>query len=269
MVTHTNLMIYSPLNFEFRFFSSLMEIAATFDCLISIRQKYKWLISNISFWLVVSSSIVFSFGYHVYTFFQFSVGIRYTNTTVNGSVTQSSYYYQKQSSFRFSQVSLNLLTAEALIRDVVFLVILIILNFFILLELKRVTKRRIEMSTSTHESAHSVTGTRPPRDKNVQLAMSAERKKAFMIVATGLSFLLGHSLLAAFQIATSLFNVSFMTEQSWMCIFNLGNELILISYGISFFLYYAFNTQFRKYVKQDIGILLFPIIKLKQIIFGR
>lgn len=213
--------------------------------------------------------MMFSFGYHVFVFFQFDIGIRYTNVTINGVIQRTSYYYQRQSTFRFSQVSLNLLTAEALIRDVLFLVVLIILNILILLELRKVTKRRIEMSTSTHESHHSMTGSRPPRDKNVQLALSAERKKAFMILATGLSYLLGHSLLAAFQIATSLFNVKIMVEQGWLCVFNIANELILISYGVSFFLYYAFNTQFRKYVKQDIGILLFPFIKLKQMIFGR
>lgn len=236
-----------------------MEIAASLDCLISIGRRFKWLLSTVSFYLIVAFSVAFSFLFHIYMFYQNYVATVVTNTTVNGTVYQVVSYRSSPTRFRVSQVGFNLITAETIIRDGVFLSIIILLNLMILFEIRKVTKRRIGMQGSITESLSQQQPT--THSKLVKTAMNAEKNKGLMIVMTGVNYFLGHAVYAIYQIATSVgINPGRQTE--WLCAYRVGLELMMISFCTSFFLYYFFNTQFKKCAKHNIQTLISPFKKL-------
>lgn len=229
--------------------SSLMEIAATFDCLISVWNKYKWMLSGLAFWIVVICSFVVSFAYHSYIILQAYIAPYNQTIQVSENVTKTILKYRYiNTPFYGSQTSINLMLAESLIRDLGFLVIIFLLNFLVLLEIKKVTQRRRAMNKSGS-------------DKTIQTALTAERNKCVMIMVTGVNYFLGHSLYAIYQFAI-LSGAAFRDINSWICVFRIGYDLLMLSYGVSFILYYVFNKQFNRYANDALKMMITPIMNL-------
>lgn len=234
--------------------SALMEIAATLDCLVLINKQFKWLISRIAFYLIVTFSILFSFAFHAYQFYQHYIGRIEYNNTVNGTTYQVVEYYPATTLFETTELSFNLMLTESIVRDVLFPAILLILNGLILLRLKKVTYKRVDMQRSTLDSQQT-------QARMVQTAMNAERKKGKMIIAIGINYILGHMIYAAYQIAESL-GVDPNVETQWLCVFIVGQQIILISFGTSFIIYYLFNSQFNRFANQNIKWVVTPFKKM-------
>lgn len=226
--------------------SSLLEMAATLDCLILFWDKLKWLISKTAFYIITTSILIFSFTFHIYIFWQLS--IEEVRTVDSENKTQITYR-PKYEPFRFSQVSLSLIAAESFIRDVLFLVVLVLINILILVELRRITKRKINLETDLSDSSNT-RGKYTNASRPIQMAMNAETNKARMTVAIGANYFLGHSLYAVYQIATSL-GVNPGEQPSWFCVYRVGLDLILLSYGSSFLINFSFNYRFREIAKEN------------------
>lgn len=184
-----NMYFYFYFQTSIYYVSSLMEIAAAFDCWISIKRKYKMLTSNITFCLIVVFSICFGFAFHVFELRTWVIASGKENVTIGNVTTEITFYYQAPGvGTRLNQVMYGV---DAVLRDVLFLAVIIVLNILIFWELRLVTKRRIsmnEVSTATG-SLH----TSPVSNHQVERAVKAQKSKAIMILFTGFNYLFGKS----------------------------------------------------------------------------
>lgn len=178
--------------------SSLMEIAATIDCWVSIKRKYKLLSSNTTFYSVVAFSIIFAFGFHIFEVFSFAILPREVNVTVGNMTVETTIYYQGNTD---ASQSLQVVFAiDAVIRDFAFLAIIVFFNILIFWELQKVTKRRIGMQ-EVSLTPGSVNNPSSMSTQHVDRAMRAQRSKAIMISLTGVNYLFGKLLFDHFFIS--------------------------------------------------------------------
>lgn len=258
--TRAGLVWYWYLNFygeqSLLYVSSIMEIAATLDCLISVRgatSRFKWLLSQLTFGIVVVVAVVFSFLFNSFIMFQGYIVPNPVNRTIGDSneTHQLTLYRMQYTPFRTSALSLDLLGVQALLRDIAFPAIIITLNLIILIEMKKITQRKMAVMGSSGKSM---------KRNSLTIAMQAEKKKCAMIVATGINYAVGHCMFAAFNTATA--TGAIFSSMSWNCVYMIGYVLLFISYGDSFIFYYIFNSQFRKYAIGNFWLVVKPITSL-------
>jgi hypothetical protein len=204
--------------------STGFEIAATFNCAISIEKRMKWCERRLSFWLWVIFIFIISFGIEMFPVFMFDIeNIEYIdeyNRTVHKYDFSSNYLFSKFDKFGL---------VDSIIKDVILLLILLTLNIYILFNLIQIGRRKKRLNT---------------KSSNVKNSNRAENRKIIMIIVLFLKFLLAH--LPSFLNFT--FSNDIFASKFWLDIQDYGTVFLYFSYSTSFFVYLAFNNIFRSFL---------------------
>jgi hypothetical protein len=198
--------------------------------------KCEFLLTKSAFYVITACLIAFSVALESYMFVSYKIAaIDYPNGQIGNQTTYYTYYYSAWNDFHksdtFKIVDSILQSFIALFRDLVLGIVLIIINILILLEIKQVTQRRIFLTTD------GLTTSPPTTSQSVRVSLQAERRKSFMTIATGINFLLGHSLYAANHLGLVIDSKVYLFDQ-WICFNYIAFWLFKISYTNSFFFYY-------------------------------
>jgi hypothetical protein len=202
--------------------STGFEIAATFNCAISIEKRMKWCQTKLSFWFWIVSVLILSFGIGMFRIFTYSIQKFVYLDEFNKTVYEYFTVYNLMVD-KFGTFSL----AEEIIKVVLFLFILLTLNCYILFKLIQIGKRKKRLNTNS---------------SNVQNSNRAENRKIIMIVVLFLTFLFGH--LPNFLYFA--FNNDQVYTRFWSAFTIYGEIFLYFSYSTSFFVYFAFNNIFRR-----------------------
>jgi hypothetical protein len=202
--------------------SSGFEIAATFSCAISIGKKMKWCEKRLSFWLWTLIILILSFGVEMFPIFVNTIKdfsrIDEFNRTIHSYVLWPTKLFSKSHLFGL---------VESIIKEVLFLLILLTSNGYILFKLIQFGRRKKRLTSNS---------------SNIRNSTRAGKRKIIMIIVLFLTFLLGHlPYFVYFAVNTSAYSNRFWSR------FKFYVEIFLyLSYSTSFFVYFAFNNNFRR-----------------------
>jgi hypothetical protein len=203
-------------------FSGLIEIAATFDCLITIKNQLKCLMTRLAFYVILISMMTFSFLINIFYLWTINIVQVKENTTT---------FYSVESVELNSFYSLSI--TKSVIRDFIVVILLVAMNLVILILMKNLTLNRKNRMSKTQKNS-----------KLINNAIEAEHKKIKMILTISLNYFLGHFL----SIITNL--PGLITNQTFQCdLVNIAWFMISLSSATPIFIYYFFNKTFRKYFK--------------------
>jgi hypothetical protein len=213
--------------------SSGFEIAATFNCSILIEKQLKWCEKRLSFFLWILSILVLSFGVEIIPTFMLNMN-EYTfidqfNRTIHRYNVSYNHFGSKYYLFGLG---------ESIIKEVLFLLILLSLNIYILYKLIQIGRRKKRLTTN---------------NSNNQNSHRAEKRKAMMIIVLFLKFIMGH--LPNFLFFA--FKKYFGSDQFWIGSTTYGLIFLYFSYSTSFFVYFSFNNVFRHLFLKFIPFRLF------------
>jgi hypothetical protein len=213
--------------------SSGFEIAATFNCALSIENKMKWCQTKVSFWLWAFSILVLSFGLEMFPIFTLSIN-------------EHNYINKYNKSIHFFDVSSNRLSsklrqfglADSIIKEIVFLIILLSLNIYILFKIVQIRKRKKRLSTNI---------------SNIQNSNRAENRKITMIIVLFSTYFSGHLPNVIFFV----FSDGYFYTEFWANFINYVTIFLYVSYSTSFFVYFSFNNIFRRLFLKMLPFVLF------------
>jgi hypothetical protein len=210
--------------------SIVFEIAATFDCYISINTKLKCCQTNLFFYLFSFCAVVVYF--LVYLIFPFRFVSKKEMATVNNNTI--THYSNEISSFGETFYKFHLGFLDSLMRDFILFIIVVILNVMVLVSLIKATRRRRTLI---------------PGSNKILLTSSqrAERRKMLMILTTGINYMLGHL----------PFFIHYLLEEFFNKYLNCSFIFIVLFFHLSYVdgivFYFLFNNIFRR-------ILISPFI---------
>jgi hypothetical protein len=168
------------------------------------------------------------------------------------------YYVYAHSDFHNTDAYKITLVTNYIFRDFVLPIVLVVLNVLILIEIKRVTRRRIFLVSD------GLSTSPPTTSQSVRVSLNAERRKLLMMIATGINYFLGHFLYFIFAVSYS-FNLKLYYFFELYCIDFISNILFWISYATPFFLYYFFNIHFRTFANDTFKLVLSFILLLRKV----
>jgi hypothetical protein len=207
--------------------SGLFEIAASFDCAISIENNLKWCRNKLSF--VITTLVIFTFcasflSYHV---FSFSIYLyTYSKIDVNGTKVIHKIY-STGNLLKYRRLANKLENVEKIIRDFGVLIILVIINIFIIFKMVQIRKRKAHLQNT--------------RNVTVIAAEQAENRKIKMIIFLCILYMFGH-------FPNSINYIFFPRSEYYIYIicyicFNL-------SYSTPLLAYYLFNQKFKFFLSK-------------------
>jgi hypothetical protein len=202
--------------------STGFEIAATFSCAISIEKRMKWCQKKLSFWLWIIFILITSFGLEMFPAFTFTIrDFKITdrfNRTIHKYTPYTNYLAFKRGIFGL---------VESYIKEIIFLLILLSLNSYILFKLIQIGRRKKRLTAN---------------NSRVQSSNRAENRKIIMILVLFLYFVLGHMP----NIVYFGVNTSFYANQFWIHFKSCAEIFLYLSYSTSLFVYFGFNNIFRR-----------------------
>jgi hypothetical protein len=215
-----SLVFYLYFSQSFYLASGFFEIAATFNCAVSIENKLKWLQTKLSFYVTTIGLFAFCF---VYQSFFFIFKRIQTKELINNS-TVTIFYFIKDLPFKY-ETEQKFEFSTSIIRDLVCLVFLVILNTFILFKMVQIRKRRHRLQSNSQST-------------NMISSRRAENRKIKMIVSLFIVYTFGH--LPYTFVHLNLLHHSIYNYAIYYC------EIFLaISYSTSFFIYLFFDKKFN------------------------
>jgi hypothetical protein len=210
--------------------SFFLEIAATFDCYITINSKCKCCQTNSFFYSFCVLILCFSF--IIYLTFPLGFVIKHT-IKIDPVLNKTFYFYYRDfNDFGDTQLFENIHFMNSIVKDGIFLVILVTLNVMILVTLQRTTQRRRVLKGNRNLLTTS---------------QKAENKKVIMIIATGFNYLIGHF---SYFILVVLYK---FYDASIFCYSQYFFFLYYITFADNIFFYFFFNNIFKRFFFQ-----LFP-----------
>jgi hypothetical protein len=231
----TSLWFYDYLYHSIVFLSIVFEIAATFDCYISINRKLKCCQTNFFFNSFSFVSIIFFMLITLIYPLKFKIEKTITTDLLNNkTLFQYNIAYSK---FGEATSERTLIFVESLIFDFIMIIILLVFNVIILFSLFETTKRRRILAGNNNNNNTLLTA-----------SQNAERKKIIMIVSTGFNYGVGHFIFFGSSI------VYFINRVSSYCLFDYTLVFYVVTYTDSIIFYFFFNNIFRKIL---IGFLKF------------
>jgi hypothetical protein len=211
--------------------SGLFEIAASFDCAISIENNLKWCRNKLSF--VIPTLVIFTFcaSFLSYRIFSFII-IKYNVYEIGVNRTETGYAYGVSYLLEYRRLVKKLERAEIFIRDFAILMILLIINIFIIFKMVQIRKRKSQLQST--------------RSANIIAAEQAENRKVKMIIFLSILFIFGHFPHSIYYILfpKSKYNIEFICD---ICFY--------ISCSFSLLAYCLFNQRFKyfflRFFKRD------------------
>jgi hypothetical protein len=218
---------YDYIEYILETLSSLFEIAATFDCYITINNKYEFCQSSLFFYSF--SILVTIFWTIFYLIFPLGLVIK-DKIEINPFNNETKHIYSvEDNDFANSQFYKKISIIDSLIRDGLFFIILIIINVKIFIILKRMSRQRQALTISDNLSIL------------FRNAEKAKRKKMQMIFAIGVNYSIGHF---SFLIYNALYGFNFSLVSCFFVYFVLP---YYITYTNNIFFYYFYNKIFKKF----------------------
>jgi hypothetical protein len=201
--------------------SAYFEILATFDCFLMISRVLRSLKTSLFFKISTAAVVLVWFIFYIPELIYYRIN---SITIVDSNVSIHKIY---NLTFSNQKIVVNWMNLTGFFRDIIPLTILLFLNILILITLHKVTKQKMKMKNSLETVS-------------IMNAMRAERSKVKMIFFTGLIYL--------FHLPLSYSYYKISNEQN--CFFLLSIVSNRFSFSISFFSYFFFNNNFRKYFYQ-------------------
>jgi hypothetical protein len=202
--------------------SNYMEVAATLDCYLLVKNKFLFLLKNQTFCIVFAVLLVFNILINIHYTLMFDIvenGLMVNGTLINSSITSERSSYTLKSFFSGVNTSLSVY------REILPLIFLLILNAFILAFIKEATVRKKRVQT-VNNSTNQI--------------QKAETNKIKMIVAVSLSYIILRTPFAFYDMALH------PSTTFWECYyFAAAIRLYDVSFGIQIFIYYSFNKKFK------------------------
>jgi hypothetical protein len=218
---------YSYFAYIFETSSAVFEMAATFDCYITIKSILKCCQTNLFFYLFC----IFVIAINVIINLLMPLSYKITSEIGNNNETFFNSDYNDFGKSSYASISFF----NSLIKDGLFFIILFILNVMILTLLKSTTDRRRSLGGNNNTLSST--------------SLVAERKKIIMIAATGLNYMIGH-----FPII--FWTVSFtFSNETLNCYSIFFHVLYYISFADSIFFYFFFNNIFKKILIESIPFI--------------
>jgi hypothetical protein len=220
--------------------SGLLEIAATLDCAVSIRNKFKLWQSTKGFILTTFIILILPPMYHIHFWWFYKVElIPSIDSIQNGTIynsTKKAYQVGKYPLFD-EQRGKDMRIVHSIVRDVVTPIALVIINVYILLTLRKLKKNKSTLqSTSSNQNTIS--------SSVVSNAQRAENKKFKMIIILCINYIIGHSFVLVYYMSFNDGGIK------WFFVHAFGDIFFYSSYITPFFIYYYFNNIFTKFVNE-------------------
>ena len=227
------LVFFLYIDYSTEFLSILIQMAAIFNRYRFLTQRFKWF-DKISYKIVILIVTMLSFLFHIYVLFD----NRITSKTRNN--TTDTIYSIKGG--HLGQTGLILNYIQVTIRDIIFVVIILILNVLTLRWIKVVMKKkkcmqRVNISVNSR--------------KILNKSEKAEHRLTLMVVATSINILTAYGI--------SLFNVLAKTEtiSPNKCFISISYFHYWFSFSFYFFIYFYFNLSFKRYLLSMITCRIF------------
>jgi hypothetical protein len=232
-----------------------MDAAATLDCLLCITGKLKWFNKRTSFYVTVAVAFLFECGMNWY-FFELEI----FNTIVQRPVLTTEFIDQNSTAFyNYTYYYLGFTApvstsesnyfagafASGTVRIIVLSAALLVLNSFLLIQLRGIRARKIALSGG--EETEAV--------KNVR---TAERKRGIMIAASSFTTI-------ALKMPMMVNYINTNIDGWWLCFSYASTHIETVVYVIPFLFYYFFNTHFKRIANRNIGLVFYPIAKILNI----
>jgi hypothetical protein len=213
----------------FQLASGFLEIVACFDCAIAIDKRMRWCQKWISFILINLILFMFCFLYNIYIILSYDI---VETHLYNGNDTNSNktLYRKYENSFFESHQYNALHLLNSLFRDVFVVVLLLILNFYIFINLKQLRKRKERLQVGSLGLTNKIQKTR---------AEIAENRKLKMIYILCSVYIFGH--------LPSIFYYLRIIEYNYFRVvfFATADLIYVLSYGTPILVYYFFNKNFK------------------------
>jgi hypothetical protein len=219
-------LLYSTISF-----SNYMEIAATLDCYLMLKNKYKFLLTKKIFYTVIAVNIAMTLLIEMYQIFTYEIVI---NDSFNNNTFKS--YQINPSNFSQTAYYDTLNYVSVMYREIMPLAILSIINVFILLLIKETSNRK--KMTQGYQ-------------RNVGIAIhNAEMNKIKMILIISFSYIILRLPHMFYQLKPKRIGTF------WDCFyFPISIRFYDFSFLIQLFNYYFFNKTFRKSFHNMIRII--------------
>jgi hypothetical protein len=203
--------------------SNWMEIGATMDCYLLIKNKFKFLLTTKSFYSIMMSSVVFNTFINIHYIFRFEIVNTINSTNQSYEIMETTYNTKEY------YVIINYMIVAY--RDGLPMILLLILNGFILILFKNVLARKRRMQGNTNS------------DRTI------ETNKLKLILSISLSFIV---LRMPYVIKQLPFHNN---NKFWTCYYYPASiRLYDLSFLIAIINYYCFNKKFRYYFKMTIKL---------------
>jgi hypothetical protein len=250
--------------------STYMEVMATLDFYLVITQRLPALHTKRAFLIITPCIIVFFSLFLSFNWFGLEIRLIPANQTTillgNAGLVNRTHDYQE---FYYTYLDFGrtlgfkiLHTMDISFREIVCFLVLIVLNSLIVVEMKRVTERKIKMHSSAtqpqqksiaHPTDATNTNTQNTNTNHANLASKAERKRAHMIVLTGVLYSFGNMGYLVFWINTSITQKPLADQPefwSWWAI--TAFTLWYVNASIPFWFYYLFNSVFHELTNKNL-----------------
>jgi hypothetical protein len=207
--------------------SPYYEIEASIYCVLLIyRIGHECLKSKLLFYLVTISTCVFSISFYISTIFFF--GIIKLDEHVYSLILTPLYR---------SDIGKVIIYAHSILRDILPLVLLFILDVFIIVFLKKTTKRREQLAESS-SGMKSISTMLKVTNKMVSRSQNAEQNKIKMIFFT--------SLINLCHLPIIVRNLQNNILLNQVCFPKIALLLLDLSYTIPIISYILFNNNFKR-----------------------
>jgi hypothetical protein len=195
-------------------YSIYFEVLATIDCFLSIENKYKFLLTNKTFYLCTTFNFLFFFLFYSGKFLVYKIvpiGMYYT--------TIKTYLY-----FNYFYKTLTML--YLIVRDIIGISLLIFFNILIFLKLKKISETKNNLKNN----------------KAFKKVITAQQNKVKMIYLSCINYIL-------FHVPSFINNVygKYILTQFWFIFEMFKNDILILSYTTPFFIYILFNRIFKNY----------------------
>jgi hypothetical protein len=218
---------YSYTCFSLITLSNYLELLATFDCYIVIKNKFRFMHTKKFFNIILATltAVCFILNFN-YTLERLKL-IQVNNQTTNNDYEFEYYFVDDDLTILIGYYK----AVVSFTREALPLILLLIVNILILKTLKEVMKKKREIQNR----------------KNDITASKAELNKLKMIIAICLDYyLLRTPLIIYYVINIDLNNII------WYCLYYYGYASYILSYSLKFFIYYFFNKKFKEYTNSTL-----------------
>jgi hypothetical protein len=216
--------------------SILTEIAANLDRYIHVSQKLEYL-KKIPSGLSLLVMSIFSCLIYVNKFYEREM------TKEFNTVHNKTLYRLRYNSFSVTNLTLNIDFMQSTIRDCICVFIILVVNLFTLLSMRKTFKRKRKLNSSFYKSLDKNKKALRKKFNETNRLQSikvnrAENKITVMVVLTGIVTCVGHGLYF-------LFNLPVLILQIGFCGYTFTKMVYYVSLGVNLFIYLIFNKSFR------------------------